>query len=102
MPISDRVRGLLDEISKDLCLAVQLENTSQAQVQFNRLERLVVDSLPIENPELLKAATLEVLRRAERLATTNRQAAAAEMSKLGAADPYQQAGRRSASWHLDG
>jgi hypothetical protein len=102
MPISDKVRLLLDEISTDLCLAVQLENTGQARLQFERLERLVLDSLPRENPELLKAATLEVLRRAQRLATTNRQAAATEMSKLGAADPYQQAGRRSASWHLDG
>lgn len=102
MPITDKVRVVLDEISAALCLAIQLENTGQARVQFDRLERLVVDSLPSENPELLRAATLDVLRRAQRLAITNRQSAAAEMSKLGAADPYQHAGRRSASWHLDG
>jgi hypothetical protein len=102
MPIGDKVRALLDEISTALCVAIQLENPGKARVQFDRLERLILDSMPQENPEMLQAATMEVLRRAQRLATTNRQATVAEMSTLGAADPYQAEGRRSASWRLDG
>jgi len=102
MPITDSAAGILGRHSEAVCLAIQQEDVAATISALARLDASVRELILREDPESLRVATAEVMRRARRLALANRQMALIAMSTLRGGDAYQDGSRSSTTWTMNG